>query len=38
MLLRNKILRIVPIGIKEMYDPLIKNTLVTDDGVITFFG
>jgi len=38
MLLRNKILRVAPIGIKEMYDPLIKNTLVAGDDVITFFG
>jgi hypothetical protein len=38
MLLRVWILRVAPIGIKEMYDPLIKNTLVADDDVITFFG
>jgi|TARA_B100002003_G_scaffold42327_1_gene37728 hypothetical protein len=38
MLLRNKILRIVPTDIEEMYGPLIKNTLVAADGVITFFG
>jgi len=38
MLLRNKILRVAPIGIKEMYDPLIKNTLVAGYDVITFFG